>query len=1146
MSNLEWMQRQHYESWRKILMDDPYQAIFGSSNARLSGKGLTDWEWINKSFPKWMLREIDSHEELGALAKRDHDATSDSNSAKKVGVRIDDADIAERRVSHFSQPSYKATRPDSGVSSGIMYLRRSHEQSNVEVVGSHPEADVITASKTSLSSSTSSETPPPTLPKSTASFRDFLAKIRSDAATEMEKSNKTAATAEPLLMDQTHTDKSQVQNPHTSDKTGSDTWRQTVLQRRLSPGGTDKPNSGPAPMIKTRKETPWGDQFTEETYGIPCPIKVEAHSSVEAAEVKTNGPTDFEHSLSSSGLESGISTNNTAPLRSTRKILSQLPEDDIDFLSADAIRASMAARKSKISKDEQKEAERHNLEKTFEDVHKMDATVDPMVESKVINDQLVRRIEARMQGPQDTPQVDKAPKATSTEKSNSAEELTLESSVDRMKRWLERGGATFSSIFWQDPAEEPDVEKVRLFFDRATAHIRKSRLTMKQVVEDLETDIPASKPLLKRLKADEKLLDSAIHAFRQRSGSGKMQPLTPNKNRAVQQLRLKYRDTDRELDNSYAKLRELSKTEAAKSASPALKRRLSIAAKITQKNAHLMRYLIWSLQARLEDPNIDPSTLPNYQAVANSLLALRDTQLALSRLVERAMLVYNVVPKTIEDIDILCQKYGVEVPTQSAPISQPPESTGMSEVDKAQLRAKIAADERLANEVDAQKLAMRGLSDDGYARASKPVIKTSFEERGPLAHSLFRPFGPVLESLSSGTAAGAEAKKAEEEPAQKQHDATLVAEVEQAYEDSYEPITVGHVQLPDAAEEVRKGQESKVQKFDMLKDDPSSEAVADSANPTTSKAKFSGPYLDDYSYGTSELREKFDVCTKDHSSGVSAVPVTATASEEKFSVPGVNKGAPHNVLLHGTAGQRMDSVPKAQETHKVIQGVIPSTRTPNITAQAAEFPESPATSSLSASINLPTHYTILIHDPQTDKLSLTTSTTGPPRDTSPVLPLHLAFSALDQPAKFIPYISEGLEAVTAKKDMLVLRDALDPGASSTKPFVASSAPKGNLHVLRNTVNPIDGTTRLSPTGYASPEESEEQLKQEFDGRREMARAFAMRKDSKRLRTIREEHERERGKGERRGRRAAGVIKTAIWTAAGCYVVGVLGELAGGA
>lgn len=28
----------------------------------LRGKGLTDWEWVYKTFPKWMLQEMDASE----------------------------------------------------------------------------------------------------------------------------------------------------------------------------------------------------------------------------------------------------------------------------------------------------------------------------------------------------------------------------------------------------------------------------------------------------------------------------------------------------------------------------------------------------------------------------------------------------------------------------------------------------------------------------------------------------------------------------------------------------------------------------------------------------------------------------------------------------------------------------------------------------------------------------------------------------------------------------------------------------------------------------------------------------------------------------------------------------------------------------
>jgi hypothetical protein len=285
--------------------------------------------------------------------------------------------------------------------------------------------------------------------------------------------------------------------------------------------------------------------------------------------------------------------------------------------------------------------------------------------------------------------------------------------------------------------------------------------------------------------------------------------------------------------------------------------------------------------------------------------------------------------------------------------------------------------------------------------------------------------------------------------------------------------------------------------------------------------------------------QKFSMLKDDPSSAAATNPVNFTASELRFSVSGVSGGSPHFVSLHGRPGSRIHDVVEAHEIPKAVQDAAPATQTPDTNAQATE-----TTSSPTPSANLPTHYTILIHDPQTDKLSLTTSTSGPLRDTLPVLPLHQALAALDQPAKFIPYITEGLEVVTAKKEMLVLRDALDTTSSSTKPFetvTASSASRGGMYVhTRGTVNPIDGTTRLSPTGYASPEESQEQLKEDFDERREMARAIGIKTAVDRS----FKQGQERVKKEKSGR-GVGLAKTAIWAAAGCYVVGVLGELASG-
>jgi hypothetical protein len=58
LSNLEWMRVQHYQRWKRRFEEDPYSALFGASEDMLGGKGLKNWQWINKTFPKWIIEEM--------------------------------------------------------------------------------------------------------------------------------------------------------------------------------------------------------------------------------------------------------------------------------------------------------------------------------------------------------------------------------------------------------------------------------------------------------------------------------------------------------------------------------------------------------------------------------------------------------------------------------------------------------------------------------------------------------------------------------------------------------------------------------------------------------------------------------------------------------------------------------------------------------------------------------------------------------------------------------------------------------------------------------------------------------------------------------------------------------------------------------
>ena len=58
MSNLEWMRLQHHQRWKRRFEVDPYRALFGASEDMLNGKGLMNWKWVQRTFPKWMVDEM--------------------------------------------------------------------------------------------------------------------------------------------------------------------------------------------------------------------------------------------------------------------------------------------------------------------------------------------------------------------------------------------------------------------------------------------------------------------------------------------------------------------------------------------------------------------------------------------------------------------------------------------------------------------------------------------------------------------------------------------------------------------------------------------------------------------------------------------------------------------------------------------------------------------------------------------------------------------------------------------------------------------------------------------------------------------------------------------------------------------------------
>jgi hypothetical protein len=1017
MSTLEWLQLQHYERWRKRVEEDPYKTLFGASNNMLNGKGLGDWDWIHRKFPKWMLNEMGVSE--SAQPQFQERSQEHPEYPKKVDIQ-DHSDFSSRaREPIFPEPSSRKTAFEREASSGVVSpsdLRRPQDGSHVTAVG--------------MASSGANGMPPaPSEPRSHVRAQPMRMFRHRDSSNTVHKPGMSSRSQQ----------ETQAPTYNASDK--SKTWRQTALQRRtVAEVVADLPTQSATPSEPIENRTP----HAEET--VPRPSPQSADSVLKEVPSETSNKNVNWLLQQESNIRPNVNTvqNDAASLRPSSEKLNKLPQDDLDFLSAADIRASMGAKRSRIPTDEQKQAGRQNLERAFV-ASKETPDIDSMLQAVIINNQYVRRTEREMR----SAQVEQNTQPAESVAPSLVAEAPVESSIDRMKKWLETTGASFASQFWQNPTEEADVTKTKLFFDKVAQYVKKGQAATKQIADDLEKDIPASKALLKRLKKDEEQLDTAIHRLRRRTSSGQRHGLSPGKIRDMEALKTRFHQTNSELEEAYGALTAFVGTDSVTNATGSFKRRLTTASKVLHKNSQLLRMLIWSLQTRLEDPKIDRAILLNYKVVADNLLSLRDTQMTLMRLVDRAMLVYGVVPNAAESTDAFTTE----------------QHAGLENCDDPFVRARLAADVHLIKEINAHKSTVQEPVHEPSSSSTNPTTSSSLYEPSPLAHSLFRPFGPAIDKLGN----------------KEQRD--LAAENERVMEAENEKALAN-----------RDWDELKERSVYMNNFDSAGKALPDT-DPAAAKSEPSSTIMQE---PKSESARRFEMLKED---GISLGYVAPAASD-----------APMPLIVED----------------KEIEITTPASTAPD----TQEPSESSTSASVSPTENLPTHYTIIVRDPQTDTLSITTSTAGPPRDTSPSVPLHQALSTLDSPAKFIPHLTSGLEIVSANRDILVLRDAL---STTTPPrFETIRTPASDD--IDMTTNPIDGTTRLSPTGYVGPEESQEQLEKEFQARREAASNM----NGNVFEQPREK--REDTKKEKRKGGVGGVVKTAIWVAGICYVVGVVGEI----
>lgn len=899
------------------------------------------------------------------------------------------------------------------------------------------------------------------------------------------------------------------------DLGNSKSWRQTALQRRATSDVVTRPKAGSFPV--TKKEAPATDvtfapvretfvipssQALVDNYPYPRPsvatnstaVEEKPQPSVKEVRWLVPEPTELVQ-------ENGKAEVESPSVRLTSAKLGSLPKDDIDFLSAEEIRAAMGRRKSGIRSTNEKTQERQKLETGYATAKPK--ALDEAVEGHVLNNYYVRRIQQEFERAQTAPQALEA-EITQAEQNSSQPQSELvqsESSIDRMRRWIEESGTSLAKHFWQDPIEAGAPTEADMQFAKQMAGLGKSRRAREHISDDLEDDLPMCKGLLERLKNDENSVEHAVYLLRTPRKVVHGAEISKNL-RTIRERRLRntYERTEKQFEAACQALRDLD-AEVVQKATNAFKRRLGIASRVLHKNHTLTRMLTWSAQARLDEPDLERSKAELYSEILTRLATLRDTQLALARLMDHAVQTYGVCLKPADEaLSRLTSKIDAEAAESNAK-----EDAAASEKAGAKLLAETAAAARLTNEIESQKAAMKGLSDDGYARAPKQTPRRSFEEKNPLAHSLFRPFNLQLESLGKKTEGEEAEEKLKEAFKQKMGDKKLVEEVRTAYEDAYGPITIEHRQVPQTEESVST-EVKDAKAFEMLKDDPVSQtatAVHQETEPIEMEASSKPPTT--------------GAETKDAEAGLESSASTV-ASEDSIIEP----TTPSTVAIEEVTNETTQNTPSLAEE----KATAPSTA-------KIEATQDPST------IHLSTHYTILVHDPQTDALSITTSTSGPPRDTSPALPIHQALSSLKAPAKFIPYISPGLEIVTAKRHMLVLRDALDE-TSSIRGFEtirAQPSAEAATESFSSEVNPIDGTTRLSPTGYSGIEQSREQLEKDFEERRQAAAAT----EAVRSKGSRQQPRNEDVPKKKRGG-VGGVVKTAIWASAVCYIVGVTAEV----
>lgn len=813
-----------------------------------------------------------------------------------------------------------------------------------------------------------------------------------------------------------------------------------------------------------------------------------------------------------------------SPRKSTSDVLKQLPEDDLDFLTADNVRASMGHTKGTR---EDKATVRQKLE---EEYGKDTLEIDPLLEAQVMNGQYVRRKKSEMTPTQVQTKPIEPTEIMSEQKaddSTSKPVSVLETSLDFMSRWLHNGGNVFAQHFWQDPVQLVAGQLSNAdeqFLKGIGIGVLKGRRAFASIKDELVDDIPATQELVNHLNKDEiKASAGAVKLYRDLPSALKNTSDADASKAAAHKRIGKLRQELLDTDEQYKKACEaVDGMKNDMKPSFLQRKRLRYASEVLQKNAKLTRMAIFGLQGRIEVEAGSPGGLVARELL-HRLLTLQDTQLALSGLVSRAIQVLGINPEAEEEVSTKSDASTVDLSDPS--VVEALASAATKDTPSKQVIDTTASSNKLEDEISKQKAAMRGLSDDGYKYPPKPFVTKSFDGPNPLAHSLFRPFGLQLDSL--GKDADAAENDVVNAAKKEKADRSLVNEVKKAYEDTYGAITVDHWQVPPAQRlppaiegsvDVPVTESAKRQpSIQMLKEDEVSPTIT---GDVLAAATDSSSVLQDNNAVTEVAAE------------------TETVSKTYLNDPVQDADSALLGTSDTQSGTRESLGPL--RTNEVEQNIpIADNRATNDGLTPSNSTENEYSYDTTTDTYVPISYKTLIYNAETDKLSISTSQVPQPNPPITPIPLHEALATLSHPAKFVDHLPESFHVLQVKPDVLSVRTASPFNATAEKNTTTTMDRPGIEKVDEELVgwrgiNPVDGTTTLSPTGFMSVGSD---LDQDFAERRRKADEYHS-EVNKSKKNMKAPEKKKRG-----GVGVGGVFKTAIWAGAFCYVVGVAAEVA---